>query len=218
LASDHSIGVVVGLAAEARLAQRLGWRVAIGGGTAEGAEAAAERLIGSGAGALVSFGFAGGLDPNLRAGTILVPSTVLLDGASYPADRELMHHLGGATQHRILAARCVAVSVETKRRLYRETAAAAVDLESGAVARAAMAHGMPFAVLRAICDPAEGCLPPAAIAALDARGAIGVWRVLASVAEHPTQVPALLRLAADAAVARRALIRWTQPLARALPA
>ena len=65
---------------------------------------------------------------------------------------------------------------------------------------------MPFAVLRAICDPANAPCLPAALAALDARGVIGVWRVLASLAAQPGQLPALLALAADAAAARRSLV------------
>jgi adenosylhomocysteine nucleosidase len=83
----------------------------------------------------------------------------------------------------------------------------AVDLETGAVARVAAAHGLPFAVLRAICDPAERDLPPAALVALNARGAIGLARVAGSLIAWPGQVPALLRLAADAAAARRSLAR-----------
>ena len=96
-----------------------------------------------------------------------------------------------------------------------DTSAAAVDLESGAVARIAATHGMPFAVLRAICDPAERALPPAALAALDARGVIGSWRVIASLAAQPGQLPALLALAADAAAARRSLVERVRQIARA---
>ena len=52
------VGVIVGLAFEARLARPLGWPVAIGGGTSEGAAAAAQRLVDAGATALLSFGIA----------------------------------------------------------------------------------------------------------------------------------------------------------------
>ena len=74
-------------------------------------------------------------------------------------------------------------------------------------------HGLPFAVLRVICDPAERDLPPAALAALDASGAIGLARVVRSVIGRPGQLPALLRLAADAAAARRALARRVAAIA-----
>jgi adenosylhomocysteine nucleosidase len=83
-----------------------------------------------------------------------------------------------------------------------------VDMESGAVAAVAAAHGLAFAVLRAICDPAARDLPPAALAALDAGGAIMALRVGASVLRDPAQIPALFKLAADAARARAALRKY----------
>ncbi|MGD0108383.1 MAG: hypothetical protein ABSC06_30745, partial [Rhodopila sp.] len=67
------LGFVVGLTAEARIAKRFGYPVLAGGGRPEGADAAANRLVKQGANALVSFGFAGGLDPALRAGAVVIP-------------------------------------------------------------------------------------------------------------------------------------------------
>jgi adenosylhomocysteine nucleosidase len=209
------IGVVVGLAAEARIARRLGWLVAIGGGTAAGAENAAQRLVNEGAEALVSFGLAGGLDRALRPGALIVPSAVLARDERYATDPALSRVLGGMTPHHVLGADAIVASAKEKRRFRDRTGAAAVDLESGAVARLAALHGLPFAVLRAICDPADGTLPPAAVAALDTRGAVHVWRVLGSVAAQPQQIPALLALAADAVAARRSLLGRVRLLAQA---
>ena len=59
-------GIVVGLAAEARLAAGLGDKVAIGGGGAAGALAAATRLAASGVSGLVSFGLAAASRPAWR--------------------------------------------------------------------------------------------------------------------------------------------------------
>jgi adenosylhomocysteine nucleosidase len=199
------IGVVVGLAAEACIALRLGWPVAIGGATSAGAEHAAQRLMDAGFAALVSFGLAGGLDPSLRPGALVVPAAVIARGERYATDRDLSQRLGEATEQVMLGADTVVASAVEKRRLHNETHAVAMDMESGAVARVAAAHGKPFAVLRAICDPVDRDLPPAALLTLDEGGVIGIGRLLASVAVRPGQVPALLRLAAHAAAARRAL-------------
>lgn len=208
------LAILVGLQAEARLARRLGAPVEIGGGTAPGATAAAERAVASGATALLSFGLAGGLDPALRPGALVVPEAVWVDGAWLAADPGLLRRLGGTTPHRLLGAETVAADAATKRHLWLQTGAAALDLESAAVARTALARGLPFAVLRAVCDPAERDLPPAALAALDAGGAIGLLRVLGSVLARPGQVPALLTLASDAAAARRALARRIAEIGR----
>jgi len=212
------VGVVVGLAAEARLARPFGLSVAIGGGTAAGAEDAAGRLIRDGATALVSFGLAGGLDPALRPGAIVVPRAIITDGRTIPTDLALSTALGGPTPHLVLGGDAIAADAETKSRLRAATGADAIDLESGAVARLADAHGLPCAAIRVICDPAERTLPPAALVALSAGGAIGLGRVLGSLAARPGQLPVLLALAADAARARRALAAYvtTRRLARGL--
>jgi adenosylhomocysteine nucleosidase len=225
---EAGIFVVVGMRAEARLLRRLRLPVATGGGTASGAEAAVRGAVAGGATALLSFGLAGGLDPALRPGDVVVPSAVLSGDAVFVADPALMAWLGGGTPHRLLGADQVVASAAEKRQLRQATGAAALDVESGAVARIAAGHGLPFAVLRAICDPAGRDLPPVALAALDRQGAIGIGRVLARLLAQPRQVPALLRLAADAAAARRALAQrlarmntpldWLPPGAPASPA
>jgi adenosylhomocysteine nucleosidase len=204
-------GFVVGMAAEARIAARFGFPVVAGGGTPEGAEVAARRLVAQGVDALVSFGLAGGLDPALRPGAVLIPTTVLCDGFPFGADAGLAARFGGLTGHCLLGGTVIAADVATKHRLRAETRADAVDLESGRVAGVAVACGLPFVVVRAICDPAERDLPPAALLALDEAGGIGLMRVLWSLLRRPSQLPALLVLASDAARARRALIALAKP-------
>jgi adenosylhomocysteine nucleosidase len=204
------LGFVVGLAAEARIAARFGCPVEAGGGTPAGAAEAASRLIGRGVTALVSFGLAGGLDPALRPGTVIIPSVVLSEGETFRADGVLAARFGGFSRHTMLGGSEVAVDAAAKQRLHASTGAHAIDLESGAVARVARAHGLAFVVVRAICDPAERDLPAAALVALDSRGGIGVGAVLWSVVARPWQIPGLLALARDAAHARRALVRLAE--------
>jgi adenosylhomocysteine nucleosidase len=205
---DVRIGVVVGLMAEARIARRLGWQIAVGGDAVAG-------LFDQGVRALVSLGLAGGLAPGLRPGTLIVPSEVIVGTKRFATDSALSQLLGGTTGQVLLGGDAVIATAADKQRLYQATGAAAVDLESADVARTATFHGVPFAVLRAICDPAERALPPAALTALDASGTIGTWRVLGSVAAHPSQLPALLALAMDAAAARRSLVSRVRQIARA---
>jgi adenosylhomocysteine nucleosidase len=194
------------LAAEARIAAAIGGLVATGGGTPAGAGAAAARLIEQGATALVSFGLAGGLDPMLRPGTVVIASDVLSDRERLAVDAALAARFGGVTGQTVLAGTTVVADAAAKRALFEVTGAHAIDLESGAVARVARAYDIPFAVVRAVCDPAERHLPPAALVALDATGAVGLASVLGSVARRPGQIPGLLALARDASLARRGLL------------
>ncbi len=199
------IGIVVGLAAEARLARGLGGRVAVGGGNTAGAGKAARALARAGVTGLLSFGLAGGLAPDLSPGALFVPEFVVAqDGVRWLTDPDLAARFGRRSGT-MLASDAVIGLQSGKRQAFEATGAAAVDLESGAVARACAAFRLPFAVLRAVCDPADQDLPPAAMLELSARGQVRLFAVLGSLARNPGQLPDLLRLGRNAAAARRAL-------------
>ncbi|MBV8911551.1 MAG: hypothetical protein JOZ05_00775 [Acetobacteraceae bacterium] len=205
--------MVVGLEAEARIARRLGCPVEIGGGREAGAKAAVARLIAQGVRRFVSFGLAGGLDPSLVPGALIVPDVILARDGHWPADPRLAAALGrpgGA----LFSGGEVVATASAKAALHARTGAAAVDLESAALADAASRHALPFAVLRAICDPVGRSLPRAALVALDGRGRIGAMRVAGAALAHPAELPALVRLAADAVKARRALSRRVDAIVR----
>jgi adenosylhomocysteine nucleosidase len=200
------LGILTGLRAEARIADRLGARIEIGGGTRAGADRAASRLIEAGVDALLSFGLAGGLDPALASGAMIVPWAVMLqDGRPIACAPELVHWLGGATVMHIADHAGVIATRAEKAAVFAASGAAAVDLESGPLALAAEAAGLPFAVLRAVCDPAGRDLPPAALAALNAGGGVRLLHVAGALLRRPAQLPDLLQLAADAAKANAAL-------------
>ena len=177
-------------------------------------ESGSEALVEQGCTGLVSFGLAGGLDPALRPGALIVPSAVIAGDKRYATDPSLSRLLGGSTPHVVLGADAIVASVEEKRRLREQTGAVAVDWKAARWRGSRSMHGIPFAVLRAICDPADSALPPAALAALDARGAIRIWRLLASIIARPRQLAGVFALAADAAAARRALLGRIRLLAR----
>ncbi len=206
------LAFIVGLKAEAKLLRPLGVRVFIGGGDARGAALAADRALDAGASALISFGLAGGLSPALAAGDIVVPANVLLHGRRIPTNASISAALGGATCDALLAGDAVVASVAGKAERWAGTRAEAVDLESGAVASAAGRAVVPYGVLRAVCDPADRALPPAAVAALDRSGGIGVLRLIGSILLRPGQIGSLVQLSGDAAKARRALLQRVETL------
>jgi len=214
-ASDHApampIAAVTGLAAEARIARRIGWRAVAAGGDAERTRRAMAQLVGDGARALVSFGICGGLDPALSPGALILPQVVTSeDGRRRRVDAALRSVLAAvlgrarvvALDGDVLGAARAADTPSLKAALHRQSGAIAVDLESHLVADAAAAAGLPFAVLRAVADPAERALPPAALIGLKATGRPALGRILWSLARQPAQLPALLQLGRDT---RRAL-------------
>ncbi len=208
----NKIGFVTGLQAEARWLREAGFMVGIGGGTPDGAQTAAQALVRQGALGLVSFGLAGGIQPALGPGTIIVPPAVSEASRTYAVDIRLMAFLGGSTGDLLYAGKRMAVTQHDKNLILKRHKAAAIDLESGAVARVAQSHGLPFAVLRAVADPADFTLPPAAEVGLREDGSVNLPAILYSVMRQPKQLPHLLTLARHAKAARAALLSHLQKL------
>jgi purine nucleoside phosphorylase len=94
-----------------------------------------------------------------------------------------------------------------KRALFAATGAVAVDMESVLVARAARRHGLPFAILRVVADPAHRSLPNAALVAMRPDGEVDIGGVFGALSRDPWQVTMLARLAVDARRAFAALAR-----------
>lgn len=204
--TSATLGVVTGLAGEAGCLSSTRAQVACAGADSGRARAEAQRLVAAGCEGLVSFGLAGGLDPALPSGALVIASAIVApDGAVYPADqpwrRRLIASLGERWQ---IAEGSMAGAVAAvggpgeKRAVFARTRAVAVDMESLAVAEVARAYERPLLIIRAIADPAARQVPVwlDGVIAPDGRTRLGA--VLAGLAAHPGDVVALCRLGADA--------------------
>ncbi len=187
---------------------------------------AAEKLITAGAAALVSWGMAGGLDPSLPAGTILLPDEVAAaDGAPIATARRWREHLSAAllghqplSGGRLLTSDAVITSVAAKAALFRATGAAAVDMESLYIGEVARAHGLPFIAVRVLIDVAGEAVPDAVRAASDAGGQVRFGRLLGQVLRRPKDLWPLARLTRGYLAANRALAHVARSAALAPPA
>jgi hypothetical protein len=188
---------VTGMRAEAAVARRLGLEAFCGGGDPAATAAAIRRAIDAGAEALLSFGVAGGLVPELRPGAIIVAAGVV------GAPRAPLALPVDARRGLVTAAASIVAEPTAKAELRARTGALCVDLESGLVAAA----GLPYAVLRAIGDPAERSLPPAALVGLRPDGTPDLEAVLRSLVRAPGQLPSLVRVALETRAALQALAR-----------
>jgi hopanoid-associated phosphorylase len=199
------IVVVVGLAREAQIAASPAVHPVIGGGVGARLTSALEWAVADGARAIISFGIAGGLDPSLAPGACIVGSAATVGVARWPTDpgwtEKLVTALPGVILADVAGVDHPIVSVAHKRLLRAAGGAAAVDMESHRAARVAAAHGLPFAILRIVCDPANRALPPAALVGMRADGTSDVGAVLRALIGAPGQIPDLIRLTLDARVA-----------------
>ncbi len=218
------VGIVSALAAEARalgpttrreaLASLVdGTLLAVSGIGGTAAALAARALVDAGATALTSWGVAGGLDPQLRAGTIFLPSEVISgDGANFLTARDWRERLSAAiAAHgpvacgKLLTSPRAIGTVAAKAAAFRETGAAAVDMESLAVAEIAAIHGLPFIAVRVILDTAADVLPRSVMAA-SRSGHLQTWRLIGALALAPVDLAAVIRLARRYRAASRSLV------------
>jgi adenosylhomocysteine nucleosidase len=229
------IGIVSALAAEARTlgpAARHGAELrqlpdgpllAVSGIGRAAAAAAARRLVLAGATALASFGMAGGLDPTLICGTVLLPEEVAaFDGVDAGAAASETSPQWRQRLRAALPAACIAsggklVSAQrpighpdAKARAWRDTRAAGVDMESAAIAEVAAQAGLPFIAVRVIVDTASDELPPAVIAA-SGGGQLRIGRLIGGILQAPADVGALIRLSARYRIASRVLAALARP-------
>lgn len=207
------LGIIVGLASEARLAAGLG-NVFCSAARPDQARAGALQLIAQGCDALLSFGIGGGLDPELVPGSLVIAEAVICpDGSLHATDRPWRDRLYSSLALLepiigVVMGSDQALSGPAAKRLLRQkTGAILVDMESQAVAEAAAAHSLPFMILRAIADPATRGLPQSALVGLDEAGNPRLGAVLAKLLSRPWEIPALIRLGLDSRAAHETLQR-----------
>ncbi|PQA85507.1 nucleoside phosphorylase [Hyphococcus luteus] len=216
-------------------------RIGVSGANAARAEDIARDFCNEGASAIFSIGFSGGLDPALRPGDLVIGETIIADdGSVYAGDRYLLGCLNpalsresgnpgrsakmdprlrgderGKVEARLAAlfgADEIVDSTLKKSALFQNHGAVAVDMESHGAARAAARAGAPFLAIRAIADPADRALPPAALNAVAPDGSVRALATVGAALRDPKQLWALRELGQDSAAAAKTLRRSLGPL------
>lgn len=210
------IGVVTGLVAEARCLRQGQNRFVCTGGDSARARAGAERLVAQDVCALCSFGLAGGLQPGLASGSLLLPEAVTTpSGEQIETDtvwRERLDYLAmteGLDPKRLTVAGSdeLITTPAAKEALFKATGAAAVDMESHAVGEVAMAAKLPFVIVRVVADAHDQAIPHAAREGLGKNGQIRPLAVLMELMRRPTETGSLIRLGRESGRALSALRR-----------
>jgi hopanoid-associated phosphorylase len=216
--------VVAGMAFEARIARGEGVEV-VYAARADLLERALSAAVARGCSGIVSFGTAGGLAPDLEPGALIVADAVEGPFGRLQTDRPWADRLAAALAAGPRAARvrrglmaavtAPLVSAGDKDVLHRTNGALAVDMESHIAGAKAAAHGVPFAVCRAVVDPAWRTLPSAATAGLRDDGSTALAPILRELLRQPSQLGALIQVAIDARAARISLVEARRAMSEA---
>jgi adenosylhomocysteine nucleosidase len=173
-----------------------------GGIGAEAARRAAEAVIATYKPAVIySAGFAGALDPSFKVGRVVEPQRVLdaSDGSSVSLENG----------EGLLVSVASVASPEKKLKLRQSYGAGMVDMEAAAVARAAEARGVRFAVVKVISDEFDFTFP-SMDAFVDSDGKFSEGRFARFAAVRPWLWLKVARMARDSRSASQALCRWLQ--------
>jgi adenosylhomocysteine nucleosidase len=176
------------------------------------ARIAARILLENGAAALLSWGFACSLQPDIMPGEIVIPGRVVAaDGSVHMTDQlwreKLCRRLGARVPVRggCLAESCGILDCSAKDILGRQTGAVASDMESASIAAAASKAGVRFLAIRSITDTPGMRVPSCAANCVDNRGRVMPIRLLSGLLHSPADLPAVIRLGRNYQAATKSL-------------
>lgn len=185
--------------------------IGIGGGDESKIKSLTNFFIYYGVKGLVSFGFAGGLDPKLDRGSIIIAKSVLTpQGLEIPTSPMWSNRIAAQLHHaysigNILGSPHPITESQKKIELFHQTKAVAVDMESYAMAEIAQANQIPFIVIRVILDPAIKKIHSKIAALFQSDGKIKAKSIIKTILKEPQILKEFLILGRQFYGARRQL-------------
>jgi len=135
---------------------------------------------------VVSAGFAGGLNPRLKCGDVVYEQNF---DAGFGRELEEL----GAQPAKFHCHRRVAITVEEKSALWRETGADAVEMESSVIRTICREFKIPSATVRVISDDARQDLPLDFNALMTSDDRINYGKLMWAVLRRPSRIPTLIQ-------------------------
>lgn len=145
---------------------------------------------------IISVGFAGAVDPELRIGGVIVPGTVI--------EADSGRRFSTMRGEGVLVSTNGIATCEEKTELREKYQALAVDMEASAVAERASAHAVQFMAIKSISDTAVTTLPDFSRFVRE-NGEFATVPFLFHTVFHPTLWPELRKLAVNTGLAAKNL-------------
>jgi adenosylhomocysteine nucleosidase len=145
---------------------------------------------------IISAGFSGALQPDLKVGDIVVGNSLVdAEGRELSIDVQMAPNpAAGLHVGRLLASRGIVRAVAEKRALGEKHAALAVDMESLAVAQACRDAKVRCLVTRAISDDMSADLPAEILTLVGETGTVRLGAALGAIWKRPGSVKEMWRL------------------------
>ena len=142
---------------------------------------------------VLTSGFTGGLDPNLKLGDVIFE---LSGSETHPPESAIRNSLlaAGAKPAKIFCADHIASTVAEKKALREETGADAVEMESSAIHAVCRERGIPCATIRVISDTAGEDLPLDFNALAKPDKSLDFGKLAWAIAKSPGKIGALMTL------------------------
>lgn len=197
-----TVGVITGVRNEAdALRTVLGAKdspiIRFSGARSGVAATSVDELLSLGVNGILSFGSAGGLSPDHKPGDLIVGHKVATaTGETWQCDEDWTKNLVellGVESHTVFGSDGVA-GISAKNKIFKESSAAAIDMESHIVASKAAKHGVPFAILRAVVDPDDFEIPSWVLDSVRPNGTVSLLPILSGMCIFPWQIGRLASL------------------------
>jgi adenosylhomocysteine nucleosidase len=197
-----------------------------GPGQKNAAEAAEKLIDGHKPGFVLSAGFAGALSPHLKRSDILLANEVMLESGESivlpfvptpePGNEKIVGDRTAITG-KLLTADRVIQTADEKKSLFKKTGAAAVDMETFAVAEVCQRRDVRFASVRMIHDPANETLLPDIKKLLNQKTEIArLGAALGALWKKPSSIKDMWALKENSIVAAKILAEFIAEMVKTL--
>ena len=193
--------------------------------------AATRYLISRGVSSVMVLGLAGGLQPLLKPGSMILVDSVLEENGRHTnpswktdllsvryAEAVLMNRGLSCLRGAVVTSPEPVMSAVKKKDLFAKTQALAVDMESAAVARAAAEAGLPLFIFRTVSDGASTSIPGDISDCFHENGTFDLSGLLRRIVQNPFLLGKICSMARDCLLALYFLRKaWNIQIKTGLP-